>query len=159
MPTVDADGDWGADYLWAGGAGRGFAGHRIGRDAAYLSPHAGLRANVLELARLARFLGTSPAGEAAMAPAWAFDGGNGRTGGGLFLRYGQGVTLTGADPRLPRVLAGHGGHALGFTGGAWWDPAQARAFAYVLTGSADETEGHDDEVFHGDVELALLEAL
>ncbi|MGR3468590.1 MAG: serine hydrolase domain-containing protein [Shimia sp.] len=158
--VVEADGDdweWSADSLWRGGQGRSLEGHRLGLDAAYLSPHAGLRASVAELAGLAWFLGTSEAGRLAQREAWAFDGRNGATGGGLFLRYGHGVSITGDHPDLPPDLVGHAGHALGFTGGAWFNRRTETAWAYVLTGSADETEGEDDEVFYPPDELRILQ--
>ncbi|MGR3492131.1 MAG: serine hydrolase domain-containing protein [Shimia sp.] len=159
--VVEADGDdwdWAADSLWRGGQGRSLHEHRLGLDAAYLSPHAGLRASVAELADLAFFLGHSAAGDVAQREGWIFDGTNGATGGGLFLRYGHGVSITGDHPDLPPDMVGHAGHALGFTGGAWFNKRTETAWAYVLTGSADETEGEDDEVFYPPEELAILQA-
>lgn len=145
-------GDWAADVIWRDGAGIASDGWRPGH-AAWFSPQGGLRANVLELARLARFCCADGA-----APEWTFDGGNGRDGGGLFRAYGRGVTIYDGHPAIPGRLWGHAGHALGVSAGAWWNPDARTAWGYVLNGRPDLSEGHDDEAFFDALELPLIRA-
>ncbi|MGL4237602.1 serine hydrolase domain-containing protein [Tabrizicola sp.] len=161
--TVQADADdadWHADIIWRGGRGHSFRDYRLGRDTSLLSPHAGLRMNVVEAARLARFLGdASPAGQLQREVSWRYDpsAANGEDCDGLFTAFGLGLTIYESHPRIPGHLIGHAGHALGFTGGAWHNVDTGISHAYFLTGSRDETEGLDGEVFYGPGELALMQ--
>ncbi len=161
--ACEADGpgaDWGADIVWREGRGVSLDGYRIGRDATWFSPHAGLRMNAVEAARLARLLAADdPTGRAQRRPLWRFDGSNGEDCGGLYTAFGAGVMLYDGHPRIPGPLVGHAGHALGFTGGAWANVATGEAWAYYLTGSADLTEGQDDEAFYAEDEAFVLERL
>ena len=148
------DGDWDADLIWRDGRGVSLSGYRIGQDTMLLSPHAGLRASLPELARLAAMLlDGSAAARLMTTPRWNASM-PGDAAGGLFPAFGLGCTIL-AAPGLP-VLLGHAGHALGFTGGAWAIPATGTAHAYALTGSADQTEGQDGESFFSEEERAIL---
>ena len=153
--VLEADGpddDWGAHAVWRGGRGVDAAAWRPGH-AAWFSPQGGLRASVVELARLARHcVPTAPRVE------WRLDGANGRDGGGLFRAYGLGLTIYDGHPAIPGRLAGHAGHALGVSCGAWRNLSTGTAWAYVLDGWPDLTEGRDDEVFFPDAELVLMRA-
>lgn len=161
--TCEADGpgsDWQADLIWRGGRGVSLDGYRIGQDTTLLSPHAGLRMSVIETARLARLLASDdPVGRAQRYPRWVFDGQNGEDCGGLFTAFGAGVTLYRDHPRIPGPLVGHAGHALGFSGGAWANDATGEAWAYFLNGSADLTDGQDEEAFYDPDEAAIMAAL
>jgi hypothetical protein len=160
---ADADGaDWHADLIWRGGRGHGFASYRLAHDTSLLSPHAGLRMNIIEAARLARYLGEpSPAGQLQRQIAWQYDpkARNGEDCDGLFTQFGLGLTVYHRHPRLPGHLVGHAGHALGFTGGVWYNVDTGMSHAYFLTGSRDETEGLDSEVFYGPDELSIMQQL
>jgi CubicO group peptidase (beta-lactamase class C family) len=156
------DADWQADLIWRGGRGHDFASYRLARDTSLLSPHAGLRMNIVEAARLARYLGSvSPAEGLQRQIAWQYDpvAQNGEDCDGLFTRFGLGLTIYRDHPRIPSHLIGHAGHALGFTGGVWYNPDTSTAHAYFLTGSRDETEGQDSEAFYGPTELSIMQQL
>jgi CubicO group peptidase (beta-lactamase class C family) len=158
----DEDVDWQADLIWRGGRGHSFADYRLAHDTSLLSPHAGLRMNVIEAARLARFLADgSPVAALQARTAWQFDPAapNGEDCDGLFIVFGLGLTIYRNHPRIPGDLIGHAGHALGFTGGAWHNHATGISHAYFLTGGPDETEGLDTEAFYGADELAIMQAL
>jgi CubicO group peptidase (beta-lactamase class C family) len=163
--SVQADGDdadWQADLIWRGGRGHSFADYRLGQDTSLLSPHAGLRMNIIEAARLARFLGDgSPAAQVQQKVAWRFDAvhPNGEDCDGLFTAFGLGLTIYENHPRIPGHLIGHAGHALGFTGGVWHNVQTGVSHAYFLTGGRDETEGLDTETFYGAAELAIMQEL
>ena len=154
-PEIDGtDGDWDADLIWRDGRGVSLETYRIGEDTMLLSPHAGLRASLPELARLAALLlDGSEATRLMTAPRWSAEM-PGDGAGGLFPAFGLGCTIL-TVPGLPRLI-GHAGHALGFTGGAWANPGTGAAYAYGLTGSADLTEGQDGESFFPEEELAIL---
>ncbi len=148
------DADWGADLIWRNGRGVSLDGYRVGRDTTLFSPHAGLRASVLETARLARF-----AAGAARNSEWRFDGANGVDCDGLFTAFGLGLTIYRDHPHIPGHLLGHAGHALGFTGGAWHDADDGATWAYALNGSPDLTEGSVDETFYSGVEAEVMARL
>jgi CubicO group peptidase (beta-lactamase class C family) len=156
------DADWQADLIWRGGREHSFANYRLAHDTSLLSPHAGLRMNVIEAACLARLLGDgSPAAKLQQHIAWQHDpkARNGEDCDGLFTRFGLGLTIYQGHPRIPSRLVGHAGHALGFTGGVWYNTETATAHAYFLTGSRDETGGLENEVFYGPDELAIMQQL
>ena len=160
MPTADGDDwPWAADAL-AGGAPVDLARYRPGRDTAALSPHAGLRASLPELARLARAFGAvDAAGTLQRAVRWRAPAPDAQeAAGGLFPAMALSLTPYRAHPEVPGDLIGHAGHALGFSGGAWFDRTTGAAFAYALTGVADATEGSDLEAFFPPEELAIFEA-
>lgn len=116
--------------------------------------------SVVEAARLARLLASDDdAGREQRRARWRFDGTNGEDCGGLFTAFGAGVTLYEGHPRIPGPLVGHGGNALGFTGGAWANTRTGEAWAYVLTGSADLTEGSEEEAFYVPEEAAVMARL
>ena len=158
--VLEADGDgaaWEATLIWRGGRGLSLADYRPGLDTGLMSPHAGLRLTVGEAARLARLIGSdTPAAQLLRRETWRFDGSNGSWCDGLFPAYGHGITLIQGDDRIPGRLAGHAGHALGFSGGIWVNRATGVASAYVLTGSADLTDGSDQEAFFPPEEVAIL---
>lgn len=153
-PTADGqEWPWDAPAL-AGGAPIVLDACRPGVDTARLSPHAGLRASLPELARLARLFGAEDGpGRVQRAVRWRSDGGNGETAGGLF--PAQSLALT-PHEGLPGRPIGHAGHALGFSGGAWFLRGTGLAFAYGLTGVADATEGLQTEVFLPPEEVAFF---
>ena len=148
------DGDWDADLIWRNGRGVPLADYRIGADTMLLSPHGGLRASLPELARLAAMLlDGSEAARLMTTPRWNASM-PGDDAGGLFPAFGLGCTIL-TTPGLPRLI-GHAGHALGFTGGAWANVETGAAYAYGLTGSADLTEGQEDESYFAEEELVFL---
>jgi CubicO group peptidase (beta-lactamase class C family) len=156
------DADWQADLIWRAGRGHSFSTYRLAQDTSLFSPHAGLRMNVIEAARLARYLGdASREGELQRQTQWQFDAGarNGEDCDGLFTRFGLGLTIYRDHPRIPGHLIGHAGHALGFTGGIWHNVATGTSHAYFLTGSRDETEGLENEVFYGPAEQSIMQQL
>ncbi|MEM9796362.1 MAG: serine hydrolase domain-containing protein [Pseudomonadota bacterium] len=156
--TIDgADTDWAAEVVWRNGQGVPLSDWQPGH-AAWFSPQGGLRVSVLELARLVRFCTSGEIGTRMMAPRWRFDGSNGMDGGGLFRAVGLGMTLYEDHPEIPSHLAGHAGHALGVSTGAWLDRTTGTAWAYAINGWPDLTEGLDDEVFYPPAEAAILRA-
>ncbi len=160
-PTADGD-DWPWDAgAIAGGEAVDLPAYRPGRDTALLSPHAGLRASLPELARLALAFGADdPAGARQRRTLWTAPAPDApEAAGGLFPAMALSLTPFHRHERVPGDLIGHAGHALGFSGGAWFDRATGGAFAYVLTGVADATEGSDREAFFPPDELAVFDAL
>jgi CubicO group peptidase (beta-lactamase class C family) len=161
--TLEADGpdaDWQAELIWRGGRGVDLGAYRIGRDTTLFSPHAGLRMNVAEAARLADLLATDDAtGREQRRVRWRFDGINGEDCDGLFTTFGAGLTIYEGHDRIPGRLIGHAGHALGFTGGAWANRDTGAAWAYFLNGAPDLTEGQDDEAFYAPDEAAIMDLL
>ncbi|ABD55966.1 serine hydrolase domain-containing protein [Jannaschia sp. CCS1] len=151
------DADWSADLIWAEGRGFELETYQLVRDTCLMSPHAGLRLSLPEMARLARHLGADS--EAAILQRdvlWRYNGRNGDGCNGLFPAFGRGVTIFESHAQIPGPLIGHAGHALGFSGGAWWNPQTGVAHAYALTGAADETLANGDEPFFPETELHLL---
>ncbi|SDJ99534.1 serine hydrolase domain-containing protein [Aliiruegeria lutimaris] len=154
--------DWSADIVWGDGRGFSFADYVLQRDTLLISPHAGLRMSVIEAARLARLLGDdSPAGALQRATGWKFtpEAPNGNDCDGHFGEFGLGLTIYRSEKRIPGPLIGHAGHALGFTGGVWFNEDTGVSAGLFLTGSADLTDGLEDEVFYGPEELSLLQVL
>ncbi|PRY24194.1 CubicO group peptidase (beta-lactamase class C family) [Aliiruegeria haliotis] len=154
--------DWNADIVWGDGRGISFADYVPVRDTLLFSPHAGLRMNVIEAARLGRFLGAdTPGGRLQREATWKFNplAPNGTDCDGLYGEFGLGVMAYRDTPRIAGPLVGHAGHALGFTGGVWFNESTGRALAIALTGSADLTDGCDDEVFYAAPELALMKSI
>jgi hypothetical protein len=84
---------------------------------------------------------------------------NGNDCDGLYGAFGLGLMIYRMEPRIPGPLIGHAGHALGFTGGAWHNEATGVSFGLFLTGSADLTEGLENEVFYARPELEILRLL
>jgi len=156
------DADWQADVIWRGGRGHSFADYRLGQDTSLLSPHAGLRMNIVEAVLLARFLADgSDAARLQGEAAWRFDPAlqNGEDCDGLFTAFGLGLTIYENHPRIPGHLIGHAGHALGFSGGVWHNVDTGTSHAYFLTGGRDETEGLDTEAFYSAAELSIMQQL
>ena len=154
------DGTWSGDLIWRNGVGMDLGGYRLGHDTYLFSPHAGYRGTLPELARLALAFGSPEEPFRRMAiPKWQFDGENGAWSSGLFPAVGLGLTVFEDPATLGRRLIGHAGHALGFTGGAWYAPDDDFGFAYFLTGSADETEGSEEESFFSADEIAIFRAI
>lgn len=154
--------DWTADIVWGDGRGYSFDDYVLERDTLLFSPHAGLRLSVVEAARLARLLGDdTAAGRLQRETTWKYDPArpNGNHCDGHFGEFGLGLTIYRNEKRIPGPLVGHAGHALGFTGGVWFNEVSGVAAALFLTGSADLTDGLEDEVFFGPEELSILELL
>ena len=160
--TADApNADWGADLILSDGRGIDLSADMPGSATSLFSPHAGLRANVIELARLARLIGAhTPTAQTQRTETWTFnpDPPNGEDCGGLFTRFGHGLAIYRAHPRIPGHLVGHAGHAMGFTGGAWYNLTTRTAWAYYLTGAPDQTAGLETEVFYDADELPIMQA-
>ncbi|MEM0946633.1 MAG: serine hydrolase domain-containing protein [Pseudomonadota bacterium] len=160
--TLEADGpdgDWTANLMWRGDRGLGLGTYRLGRDTHLFSPHAGLRLTLPEMARFAAAIGDdSPESQLCRTAVWTYDGTNGAWSDGLFPNMGLSLTTYQSHDRIPGYLTGHAGHALGFTGGVWCDRDTGTGWAYALTGSADATEGQDEETFFGSAELTIFEA-
>ncbi|MFQ6547228.1 serine hydrolase domain-containing protein [Aestuariibius sp. 2305UL40-4] len=149
--------EWDADLIWRDGAGQSLEDWRPGVQTSWFSPHAGLRMSVSEAARLARLIGRDDAaGRMQREVQWAHDGKNGEDGDGLFQRFALGLSVYEGHPRIPGKLVGHAGHALGFSGGAWFDQGSGTAWAYFLLGMPDLTEGQDEEAFYAEDELFIL---
>ncbi len=149
--------DWNADLIWRDGVGQSLADWQTGAQTSWFSPHAGLRMSVSEAARLARLIGKDDAaGRMQRKVQWVFDGQNGEDGGGLFQRFARGLSIYEDHPRIPGNLVGHAGHALGFSGGAWFDRESGTTWAHFLTGMPDLTEGQDEEAFYAEEELFIL---
>jgi len=118
-----------------------------GDNPTLFSPQGGMRADVLDLARLASALAPGAPFAAAAAPLWRYDQDtdNGDTQGGMFMQYGLGTQTVEVDGRR---LVGHSGEAYGLLSGAWlFDretaPGDAprsadnapTSFAYAVTGT------------------------
>ncbi|WP_316646449.1 serine hydrolase domain-containing protein [Ovoidimarina sediminis] len=160
-PEADGEpGDWTADVIWRNGRGIGLGTYRLARDSFLFSPHAGLRTTIGGLARLARSIGGDDKAAVAMREqTWRYDGTNGTWSDGLFPAFGLGLTLYEDHSRIPGRLAGHAGHALGFTGGAWCDLETGRGWAYWLTGSEDATVGQEEESFFAHEEQVIFQTI
>lgn len=130
---------------------------RAGENGSLFSPQGGLRASVLDLARIGQMLlnrGSldgvrvlKPATVDAMLAAEPVPAGPGETHGGLMRAWGLGPQCLvgggapgGDQPLSPRVTrwCGHLGDAYGLFSGLWVDREQGRAYAYVVTGTADD---------------------
>lgn len=158
--TEPEDADWDSDLIWAEGRGFALAAYRPGEDTALVSPHAGLRLSLEEGVQLARELARPVDGGAQPRdPVWQFNGSNGQDCDGLYQAYGLGLMLYRDHPQLPCPLIGHAGHALGFTGGLWHNPNRNLSAAIYLTGSADLTDGQEDECFYAGPELQLMQSI
>ncbi len=153
--------NWAAPLIWRDGIGVELTSYRLGEDTGLFSPHAGLRTDVVGLARLVQFsLEDSDNARLQRQIVWQLDEerSNGAHCDGLFRQFGLGLSLHEADARIGKTLIGHAGHALGFTGGAWGSPETGDALGYFLTGSADLTDGSDDESIYPAEELEFLRA-
>ncbi len=141
--TLEVDGtdaDWSADLILTNGGGHDLSGYVPGRDTVLMSPHAGLRLSLPEMARLARHIGAdSPAGRLQREILWRSKGGNGDGSNGLFPAVGRGVMHATGGSTLIGPLVGHGGRALGFAGGVWYNPHSGTAHAFAMTGADDGT--------------------
>jgi CubicO group peptidase (beta-lactamase class C family) len=135
-PTVNLD------------AGKTLADYVIGTNGTILGPQGGLRASILDLARIGMALsGAVPllddaTRKAMFAPEWTYRASpeNGDTSGGAFQGFGTGVhRLLPVDGcpivGLKREMVGHYGEAYGLLGGLWVDPETTKGFAYFVTGS------------------------
>lgn len=131
-------------FLAAKGIDRGafLDAYRPGDNPTLFSPQGGLRASVIDLARLVRTLRDD---STLSTPVWRHDPTreNGNTEDGFFSAFGLGVqTVAGKDALMPGMqLLGHSGEAYGLYSGAWLvkaDPSAGRmkdiAFAFVATG-------------------------
>ena len=130
---------------------------RLGENGALFAPQGGLRISARGLARVGRMLlnrGTldgvrvlSPASvDALLAPAWRYDGTNGKTDDGFYCTYGLATHTipTSArgcddDPAGDGIIrVGHAGDAYGLRSGLWIDPEDGRGIAYFATGNGDD---------------------
>ncbi len=94
--------------------------YQPGENPTLFSPQGGLRASVVDLAKLARLLKAHPA---MISPVWRYDAEapNGDTQDGLFAAFGLGVQEIAGNAKLSpeTILIGHAGEAYGLYGGAW----------------------------------------
>jgi hypothetical protein len=126
-----------------------------------LGPQGGLRASVLDLAKIGMALsGAVPLLDAAtrkamFAPEWTYRANpqNGDTSGGAFQGFGTGVhRLLPGDGcpivGLKREMVGHYGSAYGLLAGLWVDPETTKGFAYFVIGSlVSPTDGKHSGVY------------
>jgi CubicO group peptidase (beta-lactamase class C family) len=135
-------------FLAAGGLDRNafLQTYRPGDNPTLFSPQGGLRASVIDLAKLVLVLRDDTL---LSTPVWRYDAAhkNGATEDDFFSAFGLGVqTVAGNGALMPGMrLIGHSGEAYGLHSGAWLvkaDPSAGRmkdiAFAFVATG-VDET--------------------
>lgn len=122
--------------------------YSLGSNGLLFSPQGGLRASVLDLARIGMALSGAaallePATRAlVLTPHWTYraEPKNGDTSGGAFQGFGLGVhrLISGEQcpvVRLKTEMVGHYGEAYGLLAGLWVDPISTRGFAYFITGS------------------------
>lgn len=150
---------------------------RLGENGALFAPQGGLRISARGLARLGRMLldgGTldgvailSPRSvQTLLAPAWRYDGGNGKTDTGFFCTYGLATHTIptpgrGCDDDPARdgiVRVGHSGDAYGLRSGLWIDPARGTGVTYFVTGLGDDPK-RGQSAFRAAEERAFQRAL
>jgi CubicO group peptidase (beta-lactamase class C family) len=141
--------------------GKTLADYVIGTNGTILGPQGGLRASVLDLAKIGMALsGAVPLLDAAtrkamFAPEWTYRASpeNGDTSGGAFQGFGTGVhrLMPGSGcpiVGLKREMVGHYGSAYGLLAGLWVDPETTKGFAYFVTGSlVSPTDGKHSGVY------------
>ncbi|MCH8489384.1 MAG: beta-lactamase family protein [Oceanicaulis sp.] len=115
--------------------------YQPGANGSLMSPQGGLRANVIELARLAEAFAPGGPGEALTGPVWRGDAGPGLRAWAT----GPQVMEPGQIPGRPDLTAiGHPGQAWGLYGGAWFVPGLNASIAYFVTGEdPDEPKPYD----------------
>lgn len=115
--------------------------YQPGANGSLMSPQGGLRANVIELARLAEAFSPGGPGEALADPVWRGDAGPGLRAWAT----GPQVLEPGQVPGRPDLTAiGHPGQAWGLYGGAWFVPELNASIAYFVTGEdPDEPKPYD----------------
>lgn len=177
--TVQVDGDLATASLPTHAVKEGLtlADYRVGENGLIFAPQGGLRASVLDLARIGMALTGAlpllePATRARMAePMWRWDpvrrnGDTGEEGSGMegaFLGFGTGVHWLPPGAGCPieglkRPLIGHYGDAYGLLGGLWIDPETTNGFAWFVTGSpAAPAKGERSGIYR--VEETMMQAL
>jgi len=115
--------------------------YQPGTNGSLMSPQGGLRANVIELARLAAAFAPEGPGGALADPVWRGDAGPGLRA----WASGPQVLEPGQVPGRPDLTAiGHPGQAWGLYGGAWYLPGLNVSIAYFVTGEdPDEPKPYD----------------
>jgi CubicO group peptidase (beta-lactamase class C family) len=107
-----------------------------GTNGTLFAPQGGLRASLLEAARLARAVATHPRSSQIV---WRYDpvAGNGNSDDGYFEAYGEGPQHhEPARSPLPGIaLIGHHGEAFGLYAASFHAPALDAEFAFAVTGS------------------------
>jgi hypothetical protein len=128
--------------------GLSLSDYTLGSNGLLFSPQGGLRASVVDLARIGMALsGAVALLEPAMrtlvlTPQWTYraDPKNGDTSGGAFQGFGLGVHRLIPGDQCPVAglkteMVGHYGEAYGLLAGLWVDPVSTRGFAWFITGS------------------------
>lgn len=120
--------------------------YTAGQNGTLFSPQGGLRANLIDLAKIAWRLKTAPA---LTQPVWELNGraNNGEHDKRYFTAFGTGVHLypSGSSFWPGQQLYGHHGEAYGLYAGAWYAPDLDIAFSYVATGSPDVPPRRSDQ--------------
>lgn len=122
--------------------------YRPGTNGVIFNPQGGLRASVLDLAKLGVAFSDGhgrvlkPATLAAMAePQWRDAGDNGDTQGGAYRAFGIGLQLEtpqGPIRGLAHRLVGHYGDAYGLKSALLWNPDTGVGFAYAVNGTPEK---------------------
>ena len=109
-----------------------------GQNGTLFSPQGGLRASLLDLARIAHML---PAYPDLVTPVWMLNptADNGDHDQRYFTAFGTGVQTHTADESIwpGQRLIGHHGEAYGLYAGAWHAPELGISFAYAVTGTPE----------------------
>lgn len=112
-----------------------------GTNGTLFSPQGGLRASLVDLAKLASALKTAPD---LTEEVWRLntDRTNGQHEDGVFLSFGSGVFRHEApvSPWPGQTMLGHHGEAYGLYAGAWFLPELDLTLAYAVTGTPDGTQ-------------------
>ena len=129
---------------------------KLGENGALWSPQGGLRISVRGLSRVGRMLLNhgvldgvqilQPSSvDTLLAPAWVFNGSNGKTDDGMYCSYGLATQQLATpvkgckdDPAGDgAVRIGHAGDAYGLRSGLWIDQASDTGIAYLVTDVGD----------------------
>jgi len=114
------------------------ANYERGSNGTLFSPQGGLRANLVDLARLAGAVGRTPA---LTDEVWRLnaDASNGHHEGKVFQSFGTGVFRhePAVSPWPGELMLGHHGEAYGLYAGAWHLPGKGIELAYAVTGTPE----------------------
>jgi hypothetical protein len=148
VAQMDAEPETGPSPTVKGLNGQNLDDYQIGSNGLVFSPQGGLRASVLDLARIGGVLsGAQPilsdaARQHMLKPVWTAnaDASNGDMDAGVFAAFGSGVHLLMPGDACPIrgltvPLVGHYGSAYGLLAGLWVEPVSGKGFAYAVNGS------------------------